>query len=344
MRRVTRGKVAAWLLAAVAITTSACNSNDLVAPAPSRDYASMFDDLWSQFDLHYSYFDLKEIDWDSIGTHYRPIAVAAQSDAQFGATLGQMVSQLHDLHVSVTAGSAVYRYQSRYERSGAAINEAAIFARYIPASFQTAGNHIRAGIIAPRVGYARIASFIGDDWSGEMDEVLARLGDVSTMIVDVRDNGGGSKSIATKIAGRFADRERTFGYVRLRNGPRHDQFSDDIPEKVTPEGSRRHSGRVIVLSNRGCMSAAEDFILAMDAIPSTISVGDTTAGASGGPLVRELANGWTYQMSQWVAYTADHRTFEGVGLAPDVWVEPGTGVSTTDATLERAIAIAVFLR
>jgi C-terminal processing protease CtpA/Prc len=210
----------------------------------------------------------------------------------------------------------------------------------VPSSFETAGGHIRAGLITPRIGYARIASFIGDDWSSEMDDVLSGLGRVSTVIIDVRDNAGGSKSIATKVAGRFADRERTFGYVRLRNGPGHDQFSDDIPEKVSPEGSRHHAGRVIVLSNRGSMSASEDFVLAMDAIPTAIIVGDTTAGASGGPLVRELANGWTYQMSQWVAYTADHRIFEGVGLAPDILVKAGPGVSTTDTVLERAILLA----
>src|SRR5262249_51847823 len=162
----------------------------------------------------------------------------------------------------------------------------------------------------------RIASFLDEDWAGEMDDALAKLGAVNAVIIDVRDNSGGSKTVATNIAGRFADRDRTYGYVRLRNGPRHDQFSDDITETVKPQGSRHHDGPVFVLSNRGCMSAAEDFILVMRVLPTTTVVGDTTVGASGGPLVRELANGWTYQMSQWIAYTPDHKTFEGVGLPP----------------------------
>ena len=80
MRRMVRRKVAACLLAATVATISACNANDLVAPAPSRDYVAMFDDLWSQFDLHYSYFALKAIDWDSVGAHYRPMAAAAQTE------------------------------------------------------------------------------------------------------------------------------------------------------------------------------------------------------------------------------------------------------------------------
>jgi len=327
------------VLALVCASTLACNSADLVGSEPSRDYGSMFDDMWSQFDLHYSYFELKGVDWTEIGAQYRPLAVASTSDAQFASILGQMVSQLHDLHVSITAGKTLYRFRSPYEGT-TAINESAIFGRYVSSSFTTKGGHIRAGLVGPRIGYARIASFVGDDWSAEMDEVLARLGAVDVVIMDVRDNSGGNKTTATNIAGRFADRERTFGYVRLRDGARHDQFSDDIAETVKPDGAQHHAGRVIVLSNRGCMSAAEDFMLAMHSLPTATTVGDTTVGASGGPLVRELANGWTYQLSQWIAYTADHKTFEGVGLAPDIYVKGSSSISATDAVLERAIQLA----
>jgi hypothetical protein len=330
------GKLVATL---ACVATVACSSTDLVGPEPSRDYGSMFDDMWSQFDLHYSYFDLRGVKWDSIGAHYRPIAAAAKSDAQFASVLGQTMAQLQDLHVSLTAGNTIYRYQSPYE-STSAINETGIFAHYVSSAFLTSGGHIHAGLLAARVGYARISSFVGDDWSAEMDEVLAKLGDLDALVVDVRDNSGGNKTTATNVAGRFADRDRTFGYVRLRNGARHDQFSDDIAEVVSRQGSRHHNGRVIILSNRGCMSAAEDFILAMHSLPQASIVGDTTIGASGGPLVRELANGWTYQLSQWIAYTSDHKTFEGVGLPPDAYVKGASSISSTDPVLEKAISLA----
>jgi len=335
VRRAFIGLVAG----AASVALIACNSADVVGPAPSRDYGAMFDDLWKQFDLHYSYFPLKPVNWDSLGTHYRPLAMAATSDDAFGAVLGKMVSELHDLHVAVTTDNRVYRYRSPYELADSMMNEAVIFTKYVKSPFETSGGHMRAGVIAPGVGYVRIRSFQGEDWAAEMDDALSRLGNVAAVIVDVRDNSGGSKIVATKVAGRFADRERVFGYVRLRNGPRRDDFSDDILETVKPEGTRHHGGRVYVLSNRGCMSAAEDFILAMRSLPTATIVGDTTVGASGGPLVRELANGWTYQMSQWVAYTADHNIFEGIGLAPDIVVKHGPNAAS-DLQLERAIALA----
>jgi C-terminal processing protease CtpA/Prc len=76
--------------------------------------------------------------------------------------------------------------------------------------------------------------------------------------------------------------------------------------------------------------------------PQTTIVGDTTGGASGGPIVRELPNGWTYELSQWIEYTPNKTTFEGVGLAPDVVVKPtsATFAAGKDEVLEQAIALA----
>jgi C-terminal processing protease CtpA/Prc len=302
----------------------------------------MFDDLWSQFDLHYSYFGVRGVDWNAMRDKYRPLALAAQSDGAFALALGDMVMELLDLHVSITPGTgATMRWVSSYERQPSGFNATASFSRYATTSTFTTG-HLRGGITSTGVGYIQIPSFEGDGWAGEMDDALSRLNGVTSLVIDVRNNQGGSKTVAQSVAGRFADRQRTTGYVRLRNGPGHDDFSSDIAETVQPEGTH-FSGPVVVLTNRRSMSSAEDFILAMRAIPGNTIMGDTTAGASGGPLIRELANGWTYQMSQWIAYTADHKTFEGVGLAPDVVVKPSAAalqasLNANDAPLERAIA------
>ncbi len=330
----------AMMTLALAGVLAGC-TDSLGPSAPKQDYASLFDDLWNQFDLHYSYFGVRGVDWKAIGDRYRPQAVGAQSDGAFALALGHMIEELHDLHVSLTptGTAATMRWISPFEQAPIGYDAAASFSRYAATStFSTA--HLRGGIASPGVGYIQIQSFGGDGWASEMDDALSRLAGVSSLIIDVRNNGGGSKTVAQSIAGRFADRERTAGYVRLRNGPAHDDFTPEIAEVVKPEG-HHFSGPVVVLTNRRSMSSSEDFVLAMRAIPGNTIMGDTTAGASGGPLVRELANGWTYQLSQWIAYTADHQTFEGVGLAPDVVVKPSSGAATlgaSDAQLERAIS------
>ena len=115
-----------------------------------------------------------------------------------------------------------------------------------------------------------------------------------------------------------------------------------MDETVTPTGPRQFRGPVFVLSNRRSYSTAENFILAMRSLPNVTVIGDTTAAASGARIVRELANGWTYQLPEWIEYTTDHRAYEGRGLAPDGVVK-GTlqdSQRAVDAALERALALA----
>jgi C-terminal processing protease CtpA/Prc len=161
-------------------------------------------------------------------------------------------------------------------------------------------------------------------------------------VLDIRNNGGGSYGLAQAVAGRFTDRSRTAGYIRRRNGPAHTDLTDYMPEVVSPAGSAQFIGVVLLLTNRGTFSSGESFTLAMRSRANTTVVGDTTGGASGGPIVRELANGWTYQLSEWIEYTPDRRTFEGIGLAPDIVVKPTAADSgkETDAALDAALAIA----
>jgi len=80
-------------------------------------------------------------------------------------------------------------------------------------------------------------------------------------------------------------------------------------------------------------------VLDLRATARVTIVGDTTGGASGRPIVRELPNGWTYRLSTWVAYTPDGRPYEGIGLPPDRAVQPlpGDWARGTDRVLETAI-------
>jgi C-terminal processing protease CtpA/Prc len=115
-------------------------------------------------------------------------------------------------------------------------------------------------------------------------------------------------------------------------------LTDHIAYDLEPRGDR-FAGRVVVLTDRGVASSSEDFVLMMRAIPGTTIVGDTTMGASGNPLMRELANGWLYQLSEWIAYDLDGQPFEWKGLPPDVVVKATQAdfSARVDRALERAI-------
>jgi len=330
--------------AGLALASAACAS-DLVGPPPSTDRASLFDAVWQEFDLHYSFFQLKGIDWNAVGAKHRPAALAATSDQAFAAELASMFAELKDPHVTLTANGRTMRYIAPYDTMPTRYNEHATMMKYVASAATTSGGqgHVRYGMAAPNVGYIRIASFLGGGWGNEIDEALGSLGNAKSIVIDIRGNGGGERGVANDVAGRFMDRSRTFGYLRYRNGKNHSDFTNYVTETVDPQGSHHFSGPVFVLTNRGDYSSAEDFVLAMRVRPQTTIVGDTTGGASGGPIVRELPNGWTYELSQWIEYTPNKTTFEGVGLAPDVVIKPtaATFAAGKDEVLEQAIALAI---
>jgi len=323
-----------------AIVCSACGSA-LLGPKPSVDRSAVFEQIWSQLDLHYSYFQLRGVNWDTVGAAYRPRAIAAATDYEFATQVGNMLRELKDVHVSLTPGAqgSTLAYISPYDTLPAYFSKQVVFESYVRDSAQTSGKHLEYGHAAVDVGYVRIASFAGSDWAAEIDEALDSLKSVKSMIVDIRDNRGGDVGLAVNIAGRFLAAERTYGYVRTRNGPKHTDFTDYSAETVKPTGKAKFRGSVFVLTNRKDFSSAEDFVLAMRTIPRVTIVGDTTAGASGGPIQRELANGWRYELSEWIEYTPAKKMFEGVGLAPDVFVR---AVEGKDLILERAIALSRY--
>lgn len=331
------------IFAVAAVGLAGC-TDALLGPAPGTDRAAIFDQVWEQFDLHYSFFEYKGVNWDTLGAKYRPRAIAATSDAEFAEQVGGMLRELKDVHVSLTpagAGSTL-GYVSPFDTIATYFNPAIVDVYYVTREARSSGHHLTFGFAAPTVGYVRIGSFGGDGWDTEMDEALAAMPAITSLIIDVRSNEGGNNTLAMQVAGRFTTTERSYGWVRLRNGPKHTDFTDYIERTVTPAGSRSFSGAVYILTNRHDFSSAEDFVLAMRALPHVTVVGDTTAGASGGPLSRELTNGWSYELSEWIEYLPGKKMFEGVGLAPDVVVKAAARDASrgVDAIMAKAVALA----
>lgn len=336
-------RLAASLL--LAFSAAAC-SDALLAPSSSSDRGALFDELWRQFDLHYSFFEVKQVDWNTMRERYRPRAVAARTDDEFAATLAAMLSELRDVHVSITPSGSfrTLRYVAPRENVSTYFDPRVIFGKYVSSTQTSPAAHVRYGMAGSSVGYVFIPSFLETGTEGEVDAAIAALvaRGAQSMIVDVRNNDGGYYEMARGLAGRFADRERVFGYLRRRNGAAHGDFTGYEQETVAPAGASRFGGRVYVLANRRSVSSAETFVLAMRALPGVTFVGDTTAGASGGPIVRELSNGWTYQISEWIEYTSSKHIYEDIGLSPDVNVVATAAdlARGSDPVLERALALA----
>lgn len=316
-----------------------------VPNAPPASLVGRFDSFWATFDREYSYFAYKRINWDSLRTVFRPRAAAATSQSELVAILREMVAPLRDIHVKFTTPGGVQ--QMTYVPSAVVNWDRALWERVTGACHLTQ--------VKPNLGYctmAGVAYVVVGSWNSsqfsaaDLDAVVDRFLDSPAMIIDVRANGGGSDALAFTLAGRFATQSTVIGYIRFRDGPRHDDFSSETARRIRPRGARQFTRPVLVLSGRGVFSSNESFVSAMRELPNVTVIGDTTGGGTGNPGQHELGDGWRYSVSRWIEWTADRRVIEWNGIPPDTVVPWDMDLvhAGRDPVLEAALARAAVSR
>ena len=303
-----------------------------------------FDTLWSEYSLRYSFFELKHINWDSLYNVYRPQITGTTTNTQLFGIMSSLLSVLKDGHVNLFTPYGNYSYAGWYAGRPANFLGLNVIKNYLSTDYgATAGGYMYYGKISTSIGYIYIGpNLIGDynAWSSAIDMIIDTLKDTKAIIVDIRNNGGGNDNLGNAVASRFADRQRIYAYSKWRiMGTNHSAFSDYIPISITPIGIHHYTKPVALLTNRHCFSSAEGTILMFKSLPNIISIGDTSGGGSGNPIILTLPNGWTYWVPRWIQFTADKKIFEGIGLAPDIVcnISPADSAASRDAILERAI-------
>lgn len=329
------------LLAGLLGLTLSC-SDMLIDDGRSDSPVENFEYLWREIDRHYSHFIIKNVNWDSVYAVYRPMVTSNLSDRELFVITCRMLEVLKDGHINVFSPFGTCGYSGWYEDYPENFTFEHVKDRYLHGVFSIAGGErITYGFLDGGIGYIHIASFTGNDWVSDIDVALEALKTARAIVLDVRNNGGGSGKSAEEVAGRFADQKRLYGYYRYRNGPEHESFTDPVPMYVEPTGNERFTGPVTVLTNRSCFSACEAFTMAMDVLPNVTIVGDVTGGGLGNPIYRELPNGWSYRFPVWLQTTRDGRALEGVGISPDVpaTITKAESWSGIDTILRTAIQI-----
>lgn len=307
----------ALLAPLVAVTLAACGP-DVSAPA-AEPYVTSFDRLWATVDRQYSYFPLKQVDWDSVRRVARPRAQSLVSEEGFLALVTEVLAKLRDVHVWLLAPDGTIHGTWQPET----------VTNWSPPML----DRLRAGggwvDEAPGLGHRDIdgVPYIAlRTWNAQQltaedfDRALERYRDAPAVILDARMNPGGSDALAMQVAARFADVSRIVTYYQYRDGPRRGDFTPLTPRRVEPRGAWRYTRPVVLLVGRGSWSSTESFVSAMREFPHVTVVGDTTGGGSGNPALFALRGGWGVSLSRWVEYTAQMEVIEGRGIAPDVAV------------------------
>ena len=336
-----RGALGAVVGLFVACAPAGC-ADALLSPERGDSPPEVAHAFWSEVDQHYSFFDVNGIDWDSIGSEYLPRVTASTTDRELFNVLSVMLSKLRDGHATLDSPSKHYEYDGWYANYPPNYEPAFIGTYLSQPRGVAAGGAVSWGRLRVGVGYLRISTFDASGIGDAVDEALVSLGSsMRGLVLDIRSNGGGSDAQSEAAAGRFTTERVMYRVVRYKDGPAHDAFGPKKEDWLEPAGSHPFPGPVALLTNRGVYSAAEDFVLAMRAIPRVRTVGDTTGGGSGNPIARELPNGWVVHVPRWQVWAADGTFFEGVGLAPDVEVQmtDADRAKARDTILERAVQI-----
>ena len=297
-----------------------------------------FEALWTIMDRHYCFFSYKNIDWDSVYHAYSPRVTHTMSSESLFKLLGNMLEELKDGHVNLIASHDMSRYW-KWQEDFPANFDLTIQEEYLGTDYLIASG-MKYKIFEDNIGYVYYGSFSNDVGNSGLSQILSRMAICKGMIIDVRDNGGGSLVNVERIASRFFNEKTLIGYISHKIGPGHDDFSPLYPKYIDSHKGIRYQKPVVVLTNRGCYSATNEFVSIMKYAPNVTIVGDKTGGGSGLPFSSELPNGWSVRFSACPMFNAEKEHIE-FGVDPDVEVMMLSSDSEKkiDTIIERARAI-----
>jgi len=208
------------------------------------------------------------------------------------------------------------------------------------------GDRVQFKMLPGNIAYLAVNEFEDDLGAKAMRDNFPTIAQAKALIVDVRKNGGGSSNFGFEILSMLTDKpfqsssEKMLDYKPTYRAWGHVPGWWRIPpEEVSPDPGHYYSKPVIVLTSAATFSAAEDFVVAFDAMHRGTLVGETAAGSTGQPLMFKLPGGGSARICTKDDSYPDGRVFEGVGVPPQVEVSPTVSDirQGIDSALQRAI-------
>lgn len=315
----------------------------------AKDPEYNFEIFWRTFHEQYASFELKGVAWDQAYHTYRPQINADSSRETLFATMAAMLRPLKDGHIRLhtpwghyNAGAhpALYQRLTRELEDASDDRELAsylgdlkewlhdvIHQDYLANDVSHGGNRlVEWGRLNDAIGYLNIRAMAGQGGKtgepaadlkavdGVMQKVLADVGELPNLVVDLRSNGGGYDGVALRLAAYLTDRKRLAFTKSARHG---NGFTGKQPVYVVP-ASQTYRGNLFVLTSELTASAAEIFLLSLLQHPRLTLIGEPTQGILSDTLERHLPNGWHLTLSNEIYLAYDGQLYEGVGIPPHI--------------------------
>jgi carboxyl-terminal processing protease len=205
---------------------------------------------------------------------------------------------------------------------------------------------IEVKMLPGNIAHVVLNSFESNQAAEQFEAEFARIADAEALILDVRDNGGGSSSVGYRILATLTDKPfgtstwrtrdyrptyRAWGIGEMTVGEKEPAFQ--------PNRTKQFRKPVVVLTSARTFSAAEDFAVAFDAMKRGTIVGEASGGSTGQPLFFDLPGGGRARVCTKRDTYPDGREFVGVGVQPGRVVHPTVAAvrAGRDVVLEGAL-------
>jgi hypothetical protein len=177
-------------------------------------------------------------------------------------------------------------------------------------------------ILDGNIGYLELREFVNPQYSGEtLSAVMHFLKNTSAIIVDLRQNDGGSPEMVQLLASYF------FSSEPVHLGNHYNRPKNELTESWTLSnvpGERRPEVDLYILTSSKTFSAAEAFSYEMKHLKRAIIVGERTAGGA-------HLTGSVIATDKFYVRIPQGRTtspvtnsnWEGIGVTPDIEVNAG---------------------
>lgn len=191
-------------------------------------------------------------------------------------------------------------------------------------------NQVEGEVIVDDIGYIQFSSFdetTAEDFKEKFEELETQ--GIKSLIIDLRDNGGGIVDEALEIADYIADKGSVLLYEVDKN-------NNEIVKKASKDPIINMP--VIILTNKNTASASEILAGALKDLGKAKTVGTTTYGKGVIQQILKLTDGSGLKVTIEEYQTPNRNKIHKVGIEPDIEVEL-TKETTEDTQLQKAIEL-----
>jgi len=238
-------------------------------------------------------------------------------------------SVCNDLHLSVVFNTRLEKSLSdNSDKSTNNKKQAGEEAKYQNFGFK------RTEIINGNIGYIYFDRFydLNDEAKKTVENVFTLLKNCDALIIDLRNNGGGSPDMVKYICSFLFNKATHINDLYER---RTNKTISYWTEPV--KGSEFFSNKpVYVLISRHTFSAAEEFAYDLQVQHRALLIGETTGGGAHPVAPQLITNGFIGFIPYAQAVNPVTRTnWESVGVKPDVKVDPNNAIDAAVSTYVR---------